>query len=80
MPYGELWVNQRNSTYDERYKFTGKERDAETGYDFLQQRMGIANKEKLSAALREMVAKTDLKTKRRDFEHLLFDTRKVKQY
>ena len=76
MPYGELWVNQRNSTYDERYKFTGKERDAETGNDFLQQRMGIANKEKLSAALREMVAKTDLKTKQRDFEHLLFDTRK----
>ena len=34
MPYGELWVNQRNSTYDERYKFTGKERDEETGYDF----------------------------------------------
>ena len=34
MPYGELWVNQRNSTYDERYKFTGKERDAETGYDY----------------------------------------------
>ncbi len=34
MPYGELWVNQRNSTYNERYKFTGKERDAETGYDF----------------------------------------------
>ncbi len=34
MPYGELWRNQRNTTYDERYKFTGKERDAETGYDF----------------------------------------------
>ena len=34
MPYGELWVNQRHSTYDERYKFTGKERDEETGYDF----------------------------------------------
>ena len=34
MPYGELWVNQRNSTYDERYKFTGKERDWETGYDY----------------------------------------------
>lgn len=48
----------------------------EPDYAFLQQRMGIANKEKLSAALREMVAKTDLKTKRRDFEHLLFDTRK----
>ena len=34
MPYGELWRNQRNTTYDERYKFTGKERDAETGYDY----------------------------------------------
>ena len=34
MPYGELWRNQRNTTYDERYKFTGKERDEETGYDF----------------------------------------------
>ena len=29
-----MWVNQRNTTYDERYKFTGKERDEETGYDF----------------------------------------------
>ena len=48
----------------------------EPDYAFLQQRMGIANKEKLSAALREMVARTDLKTKQRDFEHLLFDTRK----
>lgn len=35
MPYGELWRNQRNSTYDERYKFTGKERDAEIGGLFL---------------------------------------------
>ena len=35
MPYGELWVNQRNTTYDERYKFTGKERDEETGGLFL---------------------------------------------
>ena len=34
MPYGELWVNQQSSTYDERYKFTGKERDTETGYDY----------------------------------------------
>ena len=48
----------------------------EPDYAFLQQRMGIADKEQLSAALREMVAKTDLKTKQRDFEHLLFDTRK----
>ncbi len=34
MPYGELWVNQQACQYDERFKFTGKERDAETGYDY----------------------------------------------
>ena len=34
MPYGELWVNQQANQYDERFKFTGKERDAETGYDY----------------------------------------------
>ena len=34
MPYGELWVNQQASQYDERFKFTGKERDTETGYDY----------------------------------------------
>ena len=45
-------------------------------YAFLQHQKGIANKEQLDSALREMVAKTDLKTKQRDFEHLLFDTRK----
>jgi RHS repeat-associated protein len=33
-PYGELIANQRASGYNERYKFTGKERDAETGYDY----------------------------------------------
>ena len=35
-PYGELLASQHayGSSYDERYKFTGKERDAETGYDF----------------------------------------------
>ena len=33
-PYGELIDNQVPYGYDERYKFTGKERDAETGYDF----------------------------------------------
>lgn len=34
-PYGELIANQNayGSSYDERYKFTGKERDAESGYD-----------------------------------------------
>ena len=34
MPFGELWENQQVSEYDERFKFTGKERDAETGYDY----------------------------------------------
>ena len=35
-PYGELIANQNayGSSYDERYKFTGKERDAESGYDY----------------------------------------------
>ena len=32
MPFGELWVNQQANSYDERFKFTGKERDWETGY------------------------------------------------
>ena len=33
-PYGELIATQQTIGYDERYKFTGKERDAETGYDY----------------------------------------------
>lgn len=33
-PYGELVENQHAAGYDERYKFTGKERDVETGYDY----------------------------------------------
>lgn len=48
----------------------------EPDYAFLQQREGIANKAELQAALREVVANTDMKMKQRDFEHLLFDTRK----
>ena len=34
MPYGEIWYNQRGSAYNERYKYTGKERDEETGNDY----------------------------------------------
>ena len=34
MPFGEMWYNQQGSAYNERFKFTGKERDAETGYDY----------------------------------------------
>ena len=33
-PYGEQIANQQTIGYDERYKFTGKERDWETGYDY----------------------------------------------
>lgn len=48
----------------------------EPDYAFLRQQKGIANKEQLDAALRDLVAKTDMKTKQRDFEHLLFDSHK----
>lgn len=34
MPYGELWANDQALDYDEKFKFTGKERDTETGYDY----------------------------------------------
>ena len=34
LPYGQMLANQTPYGYDERYKFTGKERDEETGYDF----------------------------------------------
>ena len=32
LPYGEEFVKQLNSTYDERFTFTDKEKDIETGY------------------------------------------------
>ena len=31
---GGLMANQKTSFFDERYKFTGKERDVESGHDF----------------------------------------------
>ncbi len=34
MPYGEPLVNERTSSYEERYTFTGKERDSETGFSY----------------------------------------------
>jgi len=33
-PYGELFVSQRNSEFDTRYKFTAKELDNETSYTY----------------------------------------------
>ena len=37
-PYGELIANQTPYLYDERFKFTGKERDEESGYDYFSAR------------------------------------------
>lgn len=34
MPFGEMWYNQQASAYNERFKFTGKERDSESKYDY----------------------------------------------
>ena len=34
LPYGEPFINQRTSGYNERFTFTGKERDEETGYGY----------------------------------------------
>lgn len=34
LPYGQMLLNQQAAGYDEQYKFTGKERDAESGYDY----------------------------------------------
>ena len=34
MPFGEPFVNQHPAGYQERYTFTGKERDVETGYGY----------------------------------------------
>ena len=34
LPYGEPYINQRLSNYSERFTFTGKERDEETGYGY----------------------------------------------
>ena len=34
LPYGEPYINQRLSGYNERFTFTGKELDAETGYGY----------------------------------------------
>ena len=33
-PLLSMMENQQVTSYDERFKFTGKERDAETGYDY----------------------------------------------
>ena len=34
LPFGEPYINQRLTGYNERFTFTGKERDEETGYGY----------------------------------------------
>ncbi len=34
LPFGEDWVNQRNTSWTTPYTFSGKEKDAETGYGY----------------------------------------------
>ena len=34
LPFGEDWVDQRNSNWNAPYTFSGKEKDAETGYGY----------------------------------------------
>jgi RHS repeat-associated protein len=34
LPFGEPFIDQRATSYDIRYKFTGKEMDTETGYQY----------------------------------------------
>lgn len=46
---------------------------SEPSYAFLQEAHGIGTKEQLRASLLALVDRTDLKKKRQDFEHLLFD-------
>ena len=38
MPNGEVFINQRATTFDSRYKFSGKEMDEETGLYYFSQR------------------------------------------
>ena len=34
LPFGETWVDQRASSWNSRYTFSGKEKDEETGYSY----------------------------------------------
>lgn len=43
-------------------------------YDFLKARCGIGSLDELKAQISEMLGEVDLKTKSRDFEHLLFNS------
>ena len=48
---------------------------AKPSYEFLAARSGISDPEELKQALKSKLATIDLNVKKRDFEHLLFDSR-----
>lgn len=48
-------------------------------YAFLEARIGISTPVQLKAALHDMLSKTDLNVKKRDFEHLLFSERNAEK-
>lgn len=43
-------------------------------YEFLKERVGIATPQQLKEAIKDCLTSIDLNVKKRDFEHLLFDT------
>ena len=43
LPFGELWTDQRYTEWSARYTFSGKEKDAETGYSYFGARYYDAN-------------------------------------
>ncbi|MCR5038224.1 MAG: nucleotidyl transferase AbiEii/AbiGii toxin family protein [Bacteroidales bacterium] len=51
----------------------------EPDYHFLNSRSGIENPDELRQALRDLLSRTDLDLKRRDFEHLLFNASRSEQ-
>lgn len=46
----------------------------EPDYQFLEKRIGISNPAQLNNAIQQMLSETDLNVKKRDFEHLLFNS------
>ena len=48
-------------------------------YDFLSKRIGISSPEQLKSAITNKLASTDLNIKKKDFEHLLFNSRSAEK-
>mgnify|MGYP007039099452 FL=1 len=48
-------------------------------YEFLSQRVGINDAERLKNAIKDKLSTIDLAVKKRDFEHLLFNPRSAER-